>query len=458
MSNPLNGKILVIDDNTQILDSLKLLLKYEFKEISCYQDPNSIVDKLQTNPFDVILLDMNFKNPNNTGKEGIFWLKEILKRDPLAVVILITAFGDIALAVQAIKEGATDFITKPWDADKLIVTLKNALELRLNKVKVKKLQSSQTVLQSDIDKHFQMYTGSSMSMKEVFRTIEKVAATDANVLIYGENGTGKELIARELHRKSNRADESFISVDLGSINESLFESELFGHVKGAFTDARNDRAGRFEVASGGTLFMDEISNLPLPQQAKLLTALQSRKITKLGSNNATPIDIRLITATNRNLEEMIEQGLFREDLFYRINTITIHLPPLRDRKEDIPGLAAFFINQYAAKYNKPNISLSPKANDALLNYSWPGNIRELKHTIEKAIILCDSDKIQPVDLALKPSSAMSYKSSDNKSLSEFEKQAISIALEKAKGNLSLAAKTLKISRTTLYAKIQKYNL
>ncbi len=457
MNKPLNGKILIIDDNRQILESLTMLLKYEFKEVVCKSEPNDITEKLNISSFDVILLDMNFKNPNNTGKEGLFWLKEILKRDSQAIVILITAYGDISLAVQAIKDGATDFITKPWDSDKLIITTKNAVELKQSKLKVKKLQQSQSVLRDDIERQFQLFAGNSKSMEEVYRTIEKVAKTDANVLIFGENGTGKELIARELHRKSIRNAEAFIGVDLGSISETLFESELFGHVKGAFTDAREDRVGRFEVASGGTLFMDEISNLPFGQQSKLLSALQNRVISKLGANQQIPIDIRLITATNRNLEEMIKNGLFREDLFYRINTITIHLPPLRDRKEDIEGLVNFFIKQYSAKYNKSGIELTTKALDALMNHRWPGNIRELKHTIEKAIILSDSNKIQPHDLGLrydKPST----KAADSQSLTESEKQTIINALEKAKGNLSQAAKILEISRTTLYAKIQKYNL
>lgn len=458
MSSSITGKILIIDDNLQILDSLKMLLKHEFKEVICLSKPTEIVEKIQSNPVDVILLDMNFKNPNNTGKEGLYWLSEILKRDPLAVVILITAYGDIALAVRAIKEGATDFITKPWDAEKLIVTLKNALELRRNRMKVKNLQGRQAQLYSDIDKHYQMFTGPSKAMMEVYRTVEKVAVTDANVLIYGENGTGKELIAREIHRQSQRAGEAFISVDLGSISESLFESELFGHIKGAFTDAREDRTGRFEIASGGTLFLDEISNLPLPQQAKLLTTLQNRTITKLGSNVPNPIDIRLITATNKNLDEMIGQGSFREDLLYRINTITIKLPPLRERKDDIPGLVDFFIKQYASKYIKPTIALNSKAYDALHNHNWPGNIRELKHTIEKAVILCETETIQPSDFGFRTNSATNSKSFEPSSLSEFERQAIIAALENCNGNLSVAAKTLKISRTTLYSKIQKYNL
>lgn len=458
MSKPLSGKILIIDDNLQILDSLRLLLKHEFKEVATFHDPKGIVEKLTPNAFDVILLDMNFKNPNNTGNEGIFWLGEILKRDPLAVVILITAYGDINLAVQAIKNGATDFVTKPWDADKLIITLTNALELRRHKVKVKSLQGRQAMLNSDIDDHFQLCTGPSQAMKEVYRTVEKVAVTDANVIIYGENGTGKELIARRLHRLSQRADEAFINVDLGAISESLFESELFGHVKGAFTDARDDRAGRFEIASGGTLFMDEVANLPLPQQAKLLAALQNREIFRLGSNTPIPIDIRLITATNRNLDEMIRQGLFREDLLYRINTIAIQLPPLRERKDDIPGLVDFFIKQYAPKYGKPAIGLSEKAFDALQRHSWPGNIRELKHTIEKAVILCETETIQPVDLGLRYETTIATAGNEAASLFDVERNAVAAALEKHKGNLSMAAKALKISRTTLYAKIQKYNL
>ncbi len=453
-----SGKILIVDDNLQILNSLQLLLKPEFEAITLLKNPNQIPALLYSGNYDIILLDMNFKSGDSSGNEGIFWLSEILKRDPQAVVIMITAYGDINLAVRAIKEGATDFIAKPWEAEKLIVTLKNALRLRNSGMEVQKLQVKQQQMNEDIEKQFKIFRGSSKVMEEIYKTVEKVAQTDANILIIGENGTGKEVIAREIHRRSNRAADIFLAVDMGSISETLFESEMFGHLKGSFTDAREDRAGRFETASGGTLFMDEISNLTLPTQGKLLGVLQNREITRVGSSKSIPIDIRLVSATNKNPAVLVQQNLFREDLLFRINTIQIALPPLRERKEDIPGLADYFLSQYAAKYGKPLLKVNGAAYDALVQHTWAGNIRELKHTIEKAVILCDSNVLKPGDFALKDKIIMTPGETMLSSLFDIEKDAIIKALEKCRGNVSLAARILDISRTTLYAKMREYGI
>ncbi len=456
------GNLLIIDDNVQILNSLQLLLKPEFREITTLKNPNQLPATLQSGNYDIIMLDMNFRSGDNTGNEGLFWLDEIMKRDPQAVVIMITAYGDIDLAVKAIKRGATDFIAKPWDAEKLIVTLKNTLEIKTSRLEVKKLQVKQKHLNEGIEKQFRLFRGTSQRMDEIYRTIEKVALTDANVLILGENGTGKEVIAREIHRRSPRSSEIFLAVDMGSISESLFESEMFGHLKGSFTDAREDRTGRFEAASGGTLFMDEISNLSMPAQSKLLGTLQSFEITRLGSNKPVKVDFRLICATNKNPAVLVRQNLFREDLLFRINTIQIELPPLRERKEDIPGLADYFLKQYAVKYEKPSIKMTGATYDALINYHWAGNIRELKHTIEKAIILCDTNLLKPDDLGLRGSaddfSSKQFVQDEVSSLSDMEKNAIIKALELCRGNVTKAAKLLEISRTTLYAKVKDYGI
>lgn len=456
------GNILIVDDNAQILNALQLLLKPEFEKITCVKNPNQIPSLMRENSYDVILLDMNFRSGDNSGNEGLFWLAEILKADPHMAVIMITAYGAINLAVTAIKQGATDFIAKPWDAEKLIVTIKNTVRLRNSGNEVRKLQLKQQQLNEDIEKQFKLFRGSSKLMEQIYKTADKVAQTDANVLILGENGTGKEVIAREIHRKSKRVSEIFLSVDMGSISETLFESEMFGHVKGSFTDAREDRTGRFETASGGTLFLDEIGNLNLSSQSKLLGALQNRQITRLGSNKSVPIDIRLISATNKNPEELIRHNLFREDLLFRINTIQIELPPLRERKEDIPGLADYFLAQYAVKYEKPLLRMNSSAYDALCAYHWSGNIRELKHTIEKAVILCDSNILKPDDLNLKVSlkerTGGSVREENLNSLSDIEREAILNALEKCQGNISKAAKILDISRTTLYSKMKEFKI
>jgi len=455
------GNILVIDDNDYVLKTIHQLLKYECEAIHTIKNPNQIHSILHSislkESFDVIVLDMNFKAGVNSGNEGLFWLDEILKIDKNAVVIMITAYGDIELAVKAIKKGATDFITKPWEAEKFITTVLNAIKISQSKRKNEILEIRQEQLNKDINKPFENFIGSSEKMKDVFSLIEKVSKTDANILILGENGTGKELIAREIHKRSERATEIFMTVDIASMSESIIESELFGYVKGAFTDAREDRIGRFESASGGTLFLDEIGNLSLSMQAKLLNVLQSRIIYKVGSSKEIPIDVRLICATNNNIEKMIEQGEFREDLYYRINTIQIQSPPLRERDLDILELAQFYLNKFTDKYNKGNMQVSKDAQSELLSYPWKGNVRELMHTIEKAVILSDKEELNSTDFYLKSSQEIDTKNRSNK-LEDVEKRIIEEVLEKHKWNLTKTANELAISRTTLYLKLKKYEI
>ncbi|MCK5170582.1 MAG: sigma-54-dependent Fis family transcriptional regulator [Bacteroidales bacterium] len=450
------GKILVVDDNDYVLKTINQLLKYECETVNTIKNPNQLYTILSKESFDVVLLDMNFKAGINSGNEGLFWLDEILKIDKNVVVIMITAYGDIELAVKAIKKGATDFITKPWDAEKFITTVLNAIRLSQSKRKNEILETRQEQLNQDINKPFVNMIGSSENMKEIFSIIEKVSKTEANILILGENGTGKEIIAREIHKRSERAKEIFMTVDIASMSESIIESELFGYIKGAFTDAKEDRIGRLESASGGTLFLDEIGNLPLTIQAKLLTVLQNRKIYRVGSSKEIPLDIRLICATNNNMDELIEQGRFREDLFYRINTIQIQSPALRERGNDIIELAQYYLRTFADKYNKNNLIISKEAQNELLNYPWKGNVRELMHTMEKAVILSDKKELNSDDFYLKPT----YKKHTQKSkkLEDVEKVTIQEVLEKHKGNLTKVAKELDISRTTLYLKLKKYDI
>jgi DNA-binding NtrC family response regulator len=450
------ARLLVIDDNVQILESLRLLLNDEFEAVDILTKPSRIHEMLWRNSYDLVMLDMNFAMGETSGNEGIFWLNEIKKRDPLLPVVLITAYGDIELAVKAIREGATDFITKPWDPEKLIVTLNNAYRLRKSNQEVRKLKSKQQHLREDLDREYKMFQGNSEPMKLLMNTADRVAATDANVLIQGENGTGKELIAREIHRRSKRSDQIFVGVDMGSLSESLFESEMFGHVKGAFTDAKEDRTGRFEAADEGTLFLDEIGNIPPSIQAKLLQVIESRELNRVGDQQTIKVDIRLITATNRSLKQMVKEGTFREDLFYRLNTVAIEVPPLRERGEDVLLLAKTFLGQYGRKYNKPGLALNRKALQKLREYPWPGNVRELKHTMERAVILCDGQTLGPNDLRLfegqDPAREPSFK------LDEVEQRTILAVMEKCRGNLTRAAKMLDISRTTLYAKLKKYGI
>lgn len=451
------GKLLIVDDHKRVLTALQILLQDEFEQVEILSNPNLLPASLETHQFDIILLDMNFSAGVNTGNEGFFWLKKILDKDPDMAVILLTAYGDVELAVKAIKVGATNFILKPWDNSKLVLTLKTALELRLSKQKIVKLESEKEELAREFNQPLTQMIGRSKPMLDMQRIIGKVAGTDANILILGEHGTGKELIARELHRKSQRCNSVFITVDLGAITESLFESELFGHVKGAFTDARESRMGRFEIASGGTLFLDEIGNLSMPMQAKLLSALQTHQIIRLGDNKIRDIDIRLICATNKNLEQMVMEGNFREDLLYRINTIQIDVPELRNRNGDVAVLSEYYLRKYARKYNKENLYFSAKAIDKLVNYSWPGNVRELQHTIEKAVILTDNSELTADDFLFKANQCKILKN-EAFSFDEMERQMIISAMNRHKGNLSHMAKELGVTRPTLYHKIEKYDL
>jgi DNA-binding NtrC family response regulator len=450
-------KLLIVDDNKNILTALTRLLEMEVDEVHTASNPNLIPGMVRAHDYDAIFLDMNFSASVQSGNEGLFWMKEILKLDPNAIIIPITAYGDVDLAVRAVKEGAADFVIKPWDNDKLLATLNSAYKLRQSKLQVESLKEKQKSLVENIEKKYACIIGSSSVMQEVHETIKKVAGTDVDILILGENGTGKELVAREIHRQSIRNQEILINVDMGSLSESLFESEMFGFEKGAFTDAKEMRRGRFEIASEGTMFLDEIGNLSLSMQAKLLSALQNRTFTRIGSNTPIAFDTRLICATNKNLKEMISEGLFREDLFFRINTIEITIPPLRDRGDDILELSEFFLNNFKTKYGKDSLKLNKEASEVLNNYHWPGNVRELQHTIEKAVILCDTNRIMPEDLYL-PKQASTSSENAPVTLDEIEKHGIMKALERNKGNVYQTAKELNIARQTLYNKIQKYNL
>ena len=444
------GKILIVDDNRSILSAVRLLCEGVFEEIVTLPSPNALITTLHKEAPDVVLLDMNFHAGINTGNEGLFWLKEVLSKFPETKVVLFTAYADIELAVRAMKEGAFDFVVKPWENAKLIETLQNACKAAKGKGKVSSAKQSETPEQK-----FEMYWGESAEMKRVREVVERVAVTDANILITGENGTGKEMLAREIHRQSARCRRAMVSLDMGAIPETLFESELFGHVKGAFTDARADREGKMETAGGSTLFMDEIGNLPLHLQSKMLAVLQNRAITRLGANAATPIDIRLISATNRDLHEAVGKGEFRQDLLFRINTIHINIPPLRNRKEDIVPLAERFIVRYGQKYNKTGLMLSGEAAEKLKAHPWEGNIRELQNVIEKAVIMCDDNIIAHNHLELHKSSRPL---SENQTLEEMERQTIAHAIAQCGGNLSQVAQQLGITRQTLYNKIKRYGL
>jgi len=453
------GKIIIIDDDEDILRAARLFLKQHVAEVHTEKTPDIIPELLKNNTYNVMLLDMNFAKGETSGQEGFSWLRKIHEIDPSVVVILITAFGDVEMAVRAIKEGATDFVLKPWQNEKLLATVSSALNLYQTRIEANNLRSRQKLLSADLDQPFHDFIGQSQAMQNVFDTIRKVAKTDANILILGENGTGKELVAREIHRHSSRSDEIFLSVDIGALSETLFESELFGHVKGAFTDARKDRAGRFEIASGGTLFLDEIGNLPLTLQAKLLRVIETHTITRLGSNKPISIDVRLVCATNMPIYEMVNQKKFRQDLLYRINTVVISIPPLRERTEDIPLLIDHFLHIYCRKYNKPLKKIVPATLRKLENYHWPGNVRELQHVIERAVIMSDSPALQPGDFFLSaPDAASNSLHLENYSLEEVEKTIIRKTIIKHKGNISRAAKELGLSRTSLYRRLQKYDL
>lgn len=451
------GNILVIDDNADVLFSAKMLLKNYFNTVDTVTDPRKITSLIANGEYDVVLLDMNYSGSDTSGREGMYWLERIMELDHPPRVVMITAYGTVDLAVKALKMGATDFVMKPWENEKMVATLLSALELSKSKKEVTALKKVHRELNETINKPFGELIGNSSQMRELFSLIDKIAATDANVIIFGENGTGKELVARCIHNKSHRAEKAMISVDLGSISENLFESELFGHVRGAFTDAKEDKTGRFELASGSTLFLDEIGNIPLTLQAKLLTALQNRNIVKVGSHKQILIDIRLISATNAPIYEKVSEGSFREDLLYRIKTIEVHMPPLREREGDIALLANHFLHMYCKKYRKQEMKLGAEALQKLERYSWPGNVRELQHMIERAVILGDSRILKPGDFPVKEP-AKSRANTNTLNLENIEANTVRRALEANDYNISRAAKELGLSRAALYRKMQKHDI
>jgi DNA-binding NtrC family response regulator len=449
-----NASILVIDDDPDVLTAVRLLLKTEVKEVVIEKNPENIRSILSKQNFDLILLDMNFNSSINTGNEGLFWLRKIKEFKSNAAVVMITAYGDIDLAVRSLKEGAADFIVKPWHNEKLITALKDALDNHgVSKLKSKNAAGNDSIINREL-------LGESEVMQEIFYKIEKIAPTDANILILGENGTGKDLIAKAIYQQSLRANKAYVKVDVGALTETLFESELFGYKKGAFTDAREDRTGRFESANGGTLFLDEIGNISLHQQARLLSVLQNRQVMRLGDNQPIPIDIRLICATNLPIHELANETRFRKDLIYRINTVEIVVPPLRTRGDDIIMLANHFSKIYTYKYLKPGLQFDKSAKEKLTNYQYPGNVRELQYSIERAVIMADEDVLQAKDIIFSPietSGNFELQPAELK-LSSIEKNTILRVIEKHSGNISKAAKELGITRTALYRRLNKYDI
>ena len=442
-----SASILIIDDDTDVLTAVRLLLKTEAKEILTEKNPEHIPSILASRQFDLILLDMNFKSSINSGNEGFYWLDKIKRICPDTLVMMVTAYADIDLAIRSLKEGAADFIVKPWHNDKLVSSIKDVLKKESKTINDK--QGNQQFIQGEL-------IGESPSMRDLFYKIDKIAPTDANILILGENGTGKDLIAKAIHQRSLRSQKPFVKVDVGALTDSLFESELFGHKKGAFTDAREERVGRFESASKGTLFLDEIGNITLQQQSKLLSVLQNRVISRLGSNDVIPIDIRLICATNVTLQELSNEQRFRKDLIYRINTVELIVPPLRKRGEDILLLSDYFSRLYTEKYNKLPIKFDQKAMDKLMHYSFPGNVRELQYTIERAVIMAEESLLKADDLIFSPIESQPAKEEDELNLSVLEKNTIVRVIEKNNGNISKAAKELGLTRAALYRRLSKY--
>lgn len=449
--------LLIVDGNKNDQSSLKKILEREVAKIISLTDPKRIHEILRRNEVDIVLLEMNFKAKVNSGNEGLYWMKEILSHDSSISVILITPNGDVELAVRAIREGAFDFILKPWNQSKLVATVIAAWQLRQSRLEARNLKNDNQALKKEINRGGdKIVPGASPTMIHVMNLVRKVASTDANVLITGENGTGKELVAREIHNLSKRAGELMVTVDMGSVTETLFESEMFGHIKGAFTDARDERKGKIEAAHRGTLFLDEIGNLSLQSQSKLLSVLQNRYIVRVGSNKHIPVDIRLICATNRNLTDMVHRGEFREDLFYRINTIIIDVPPLRDRVDDIPVLANYFLRLYSERYGKKGFRISTPALEKLANHDWPGNVRELQHAIEKAVIMSDNAVLKPSDFEFTTINKTIIQ--QDLTLESMEKNLIRESLRKSENNISKVAGILGITRQTLYNKIRKYGL
>lgn len=451
-----SAHIAVIDDDADVLTSARLFLKQHFQTVSTNEDPASLNALLSKGKIDLILLDMNFRKGHNDGKEGLYWLQHILEVSPQCQVIMMTAYGEVELAVKAIKKGAFDFVLKPWTNEKLLSTINNALRLAQEKAKVEIFRNTNKQWEDNAALGQEELLSRSPAMQSVLDTLTKVAATDANILLLGENGTGKSVLALAIHRMSKRRENTFVTVDLGAVAPNLFESELFGHKKGAFTDAAEDKPGRFETADKGSLFLDEIGNLDLSLQAKLLHVLQSKELRRVGENNSTKVDVRLICATNSPLHEWVNEQRFRQDLLYRINTVEITVPPLRQRREDIPFLARRFFERFRKKYHKNDITLSLSAIDALCDYPWPGNIRELEHCLERAVILASSKEISAADLGLRGAAAA--KEPPGLNLEEMEKHLVQKALEKNKGNISKAAKDLGLTRAALYRRLEKYEL
>ena len=452
------GSILIVDDNNDLLIALRLILSRIFAHINTLKNPNLILSTLEKQAYDIILLDMNFKAGQNTGNEGIFWMNKILEADPGATVVFITAYGDVELAVKSLKEGAVDFIMKSWDEQKILSTLQSVYQLRKSRKEVSLLKMKQAHLSAELDKGHLVCQCHSAAMRAINNLIKKVAATDASVMILGENGTGKEVVAREIHRISARRNEIFMKVDLGALPETLFESELFGHTRGAFTDAKEERDGRFVIASGGTLFLDEIGNLSPGLQTKLLSVLQNNEIYPVGSSVPRKVDVRIISATNTDLQKMIREKTFREDLYYRINAIELEIPPLRKRMEDISTLAEFFLKKYSDQYHKPGINLSDRVMEQLMSHPWPGNIRELEHAIEKAVILSETGRITDINLYPGAGNQNNHGVAVTLNLEEHEKMVIRQALREVQGNISSAARSLGINRSTLYQKMKKYGI
>jgi two-component system response regulator HydG len=451
------GNILAVDDNEDILFALKLLLKPHIEKLTTLNSPDKIPELLAKESFDMILLDMNFNKDAISGQEGFDWLGRILEIDQQAIVVFITAYGDAERAVKAIKSGATDFVLKPWQNEKLLATISSSIKLRHSRLEATELRAKQKEMSAVMDQPFIDFIGNSPKMQAVFNTIKKVAQTDANVLILGENGTGKELVARALHRNSPRRDEVFISVDLGSLSDTLFESELFGHERGAFTDAKKEKPGRFEIASKGTLFLDEIGNMPLPLQSKILTVIERREVTRVGANRSISVDVRLICATNSDLYESLSNNLFRQDLLYRINTVEVHLPPLRERGDDIELLSGHFLKIYTKKYRKSLRGITSAALKKLMHYAWPGNVRELQHAIERAVIMTETPSLEPEDFILStPNKKSGDLEFDTYNLDEIERRIIEKVMKQNQGNISQAALELGLTRTSLYRRIEKY--
>ena len=452
------GTILIVDDDEDIILALRILLKQHYKSVYTETNPYHLPRLLRQYEPDVILLDMNFRKGMSDGSEGMSWLKKVKELQSNVQVIMITAYSDVTKAVEAVKAGASDFIEKPWRNEKLLATIHAVYELSQTHTKLSNAREVQSVMSEALDQPFSDVIGNSRPMQEVLKTVEKVASTDANVLILGENGVGKEVIARALHRRSHKNGEVFLPVDLGAIPETLFESELFGHKRGAFTGAVEDRVGRFQLANGGTIFLDEIGNITPSMQSKLLQALQTRTITPVGSDKSITVDVRVICATNQPLREMVSKGKFREDLFYRINTVELHLPALRERGDDVGLLTKHFLDQFMRKYQKKSMTIDPEVLTKLKEYHWPGNIRELQHMVERAVILSDGNSIKPSDFHL--SDVLLNKESRPTSLNllDNEKRLILEAVDKFNGNISKAAEALGLTRAALYRRLEKFGI